>query len=171
MTLVFVDTETFGLELHHDIWELAWAVDDGPIQSAIVPHSTVNADPKALELNGYAKRGYGRTPSTAADWNLRAALEGNVLVAANPTFDATRLQLRWGCAPWFYRVLDVSAMSVPLFGLNASGVPMGLWELSNMLREFGVDVPEPDHTAAADVACLRAAYHGLIKISAGVERA
>jgi len=177
---VFLDLETTGLELHHDAWELAWAVEDGPVQVHQVPHDLRNADPDALELNGYYRRANPWKVNPRADLELRRALTGATLVAANPTFDAIRLQLRWGVAPWHYRVVDVSAMSIPVLGMKQSiltgldGKPMtvelpkGLWDITNELRDdHGIEVPLPNHTAKRDVEALRAVYHGLMSLAAG----
>ena len=168
MSLVFLDTETTGLELHHDIWEMAWAVDDGPIQSCQVSHSIANADPEALAMNGYWDRFDAWQVRPRPEFRLRKALEGATIVAANPTFDATRLERRWGCAPWHYRMIDVSSMSVPLLGLREDGKVKGLFDIAQELREdYGVVISEPDHSAARDVEVLRDVYRGLLHICAG----
>lgn len=169
MTLVFLDTETTGLELYHDIWEIAWAVGDGPIGSMFVPHTLTNADPEALDLNGYWSRFYQRDiVDPLADPILREALKGATLVGANPAFDAYRLQRRWGAQPWHYRLLDISSMAVQAFGLNNSGMPPGLAEVRSVLLEHYADsdvsIPEPDHTAAGDVATVRACYNLLRRV-------
>lgn len=170
MTLVFLDTETTGLELHHDIWEAAWAVDDGPVTSLFLSHSLANADPKALELNGYFTRTAGFPEATlTGDLYLREALEGATIVGANPAFDAIRLQLRWGAQPWHYRMIDVSSMAVGVFGHAAfdleSGRPPGMAGVQELLVDYGIEgIPEPDHTAAGDVACLRACYQALLRV-------
>lgn len=167
MTLIFLDTETTGLELHHDIWDIAWAVEDCPIRSALLPHSLVNADPDALELNGYWKRrgyyAYG-DGDARADGMLRTLFEGATLVGANPAFDAIRLQLRWRAHPWHYRLLDISSMAYQAFGPREDGKPMGLADVrARLIEEFDGDIliPEPDHTAAGDVATLRACFKAL----------
>lgn len=172
MSLVFLDTETTGLELHHDIWEIACAVDDGPINSFVVPHSIANADPAALEMNGYWTRGFGADVVQAGDSLLRATLKGATIVGANPAFDATRLQLRWNAQPWHYRMIDISSMAVGVFGsmaFNGDGRPEGLAGVRELLldyyRDSGVGIPEPDHTAAGDVRALRECYRLLMKVS------
>jgi hypothetical protein len=158
---VFLDTETTGLELHHDIWEIAWAIGDGSIESRIVPHSLQNADPKALELNGYWTRGFAEHPVESADVAFRELLDGATIIGCNPGFDAIRLQLRWRAQPWHYRLVDVSSMAVALMGFREDGLPPGLFDIANdMRRLYGLDIPEPDHTAAGDVATLRAVYYG-----------
>lgn len=164
--LVFLDTETFGLELDHDIWEMAWAVNDGPVLSAIVPHDARNADPKALEINGYLRRGLGRQTDPTFEYSLRAALKGATVVGATVSFDMARLQRRWGVTPWHYRLVDVSSMSLPILGPDADGLPMGLWDICNTLRDrWSLEVPLPSHRAADDVRATRAAFHGLLGLA------
>lgn len=171
MSLVFLDTETTGLELHHDIWEIAFAIGDGEIESHILPHSLKNADPVALELNGYWDRfpDGARAKDVGIDLELRQMLEGATIVGANPGFDAIRLQLRWQAQPWHHRMIDISSMAVAVFGFMQKTItgpdgnemsislPPGLIDVAVECRRFG-EVPEPDHTAAGDVATLRACY-------------
>lgn len=163
--LVFLDCETTGLEFHHDIWEVAAAVDDGPIQSFVVPHSLLTADPKALELNGYWDRGADAEVSDVADQALREVLTGATIVGANPAFDAVRLQLRWKAQPWHHRLIDVEAMAVGILGYDR---PKGLAALAEDLASYGHDIPEPDHTAGGDVATTRAVYAALRAERAGL---
>lgn len=155
MSLVFVDVETTGLDPSlHSIWEVAFAVDDGPILSSFVAHSTEHADPGALEVNGYLDRFQG-APLLGLEFErqLRGALTGNTLVAANPAFDAAFLRARWGVAPWRYRLLDVEAYAMPYFDLD---VPVGLARIAELL---GIEAP--DHTAHADVDVLRKCFYEL----------
>jgi DNA polymerase III epsilon subunit-like protein len=155
--LVFLDTETTGLDPdRHEVWEVAWAVDEGPIMSAVVPHSLRTADPKALELNGYWTRGFEQAPGVlSADVTLREILTGATIVGSNPAFDAAFLRARWGVAPWHHRLIAVESMAFAVFGYER---PKGLAAVADDLRDRGYEIPQPDHTAAADVACLRAVY-------------
>lgn len=164
MTLVFLDTETTGLDpARHDVWEVAWAVDDGPIESAFLAHDVAGADPEALRLNGYMARRprLDVVASLTAEHGLRQALTGATLVAANPAFDAAFLRARWGVAPWRYRLLDVEAYAMGALGYDT---PQGLARIARDLRKLDHAIPEPDHTAAADVATLRACYLALASL-------
>lgn len=158
--LLFLDTETTGLGLEHDIWEIAYAIGEGPISSLVVNHSLRNADPKALEMNGYRERGY--VDFIDSEWdeqNLKKWFSGKTIVGANPAFDAYRLAQRWGQAPWHYRLVDVEAMAVPIFGLVK---PLGLRGLVEKINASGFDVPLNDHSAAGDVATVREVYKALM---------
>lgn len=186
MTLVFLDTETTGLDpFVHDVWEIAWSVDADPvIQSEILVHTLKTADPEALELNGYWKRfpKGARSRGPGVDLELRKLLEGVTIVGANPTFDAAFLQHRWRAQPWHYRLIDISSMAVQAFGdqafvertitdINGDDVvvkrPPGLYDVRQLILAFyaanGINwkLPEPDHTAAGDVATLKACYFAL----------
>ena len=161
MTLVFLDTETTGLDPdRHEVWEIAYAVNDGPIKSAIVKHSLTTPDPKALAMNGYLDRALDAKPDVTFENGLRATLEGATIVGANPAFDAAFLRARWGCAPWHHRLWDVEAFAAGVHRLTS--VP-GLASIAAVLRDYGHEIPEPDHTAAGDVATLRASFHALMK--------
>lgn len=163
MTLVYLDTETTGLDpSRHEVWEIAYAVDDGPVLSSIVRHSLTNAHPLALDVNGYHERYWldATTPPERDRFeaDLFRALKGATLVGANPAFDAAFLSARWGEAPWRYRLLDVEAFALPFFG---SPEIMSLKDTAAALRESGFEIPEPDHSAAADVRTLRQVHRAL----------
>lgn len=162
--LVFVDTETTGLDLdEHDIWEIAFTVGDSPmITVKQVEHTLRNADPKALELNGYRVRALHRSMwNVDDDLFIASELTGKTLVGANPAFDAYRLEKRWGRAPWHYRLIDVESMAVPILGLNK---PLGLRGLVDKLTHMGYTVPRNNHTAADDVTATREVYRTLQSI-------
>lgn len=157
--LVFLDTETTGLDpARHEVWEIAWSVGDGPIRTAVLPHGVATANPKALELNGYVSRGLGLAPDPWVDVELKAELTGATIVGSNPAFDTAFLQARWGVAPWHHRLIAVESMAYALLHYER---PKGLAGVAADLREAGHDVPEPDHTAAGDVATLRAVFTAL----------
>lgn len=154
MTYLYLDTETTGLNpFLHEIWEIGWAFDDRPVESAVVPHSLVTADPAALQMNRYYEQVHGRPVDTEVDLALKQLLDGVTLVGANPAFDASFLYARWGIAPWKYRLLDIEVYAMPALGLDE---PRGLAFLAEQL-----EVVSPDHTAAGDVATLRAVHQAL----------
>lgn len=151
MTHVYLDVETTGRDPdRHEIWELAYAVDDGPIHVGRTLHSFRHADPDALNMNGYWTRQGGDSRETFEfniEVNARAALNGATLVAANPAFDAAFLRARWGATPWKYRLLDVEAYAMGALGHDE---PQGL---STICAALGVE--QPDHSARGDVRALR----------------
>lgn len=159
--LAYVDTETLGLEIElHDIWEIAYAIGNGPVVSAVVPHNINCHDPRALELNGY----WNRFPRGAGPYveNVDAAfcsaLTDRTLVGANIAFDAVRLERRWGQAPWHYRLVDIESIAMHVFDLPR---PKGMKWVADTLRGFEFHITEPEHTAASDVLCLRDCYLAL----------
>ena len=55
--LVYLDVETTGLDPElHEVWEIAYAVNDGPILSSFVDHTLLGADPVALTVGQYHNR-------------------------------------------------------------------------------------------------------------------
>lgn len=157
--VVFLDTETTGLDpALHEVWEIAYAIGDRPIASGVIPHSLQTADPDALAMNGYASRGMGVTPDPWLDVELKRLLAGATIVGSNPAFDTAFLRARWGVAPWHHRLIAVESMAFGIFGYDK---PKGLAAVSADLRERGHEIPEPDHTAAGDVAALRATFNAL----------
>lgn len=161
--LIFLDTETTGLEYDkHEIWEIAWAVNDGPVEQRILPHSLKTASMAALDMNGY----YNAVPqgvdigsySPRIDLEIRRVLKGNTLVCANPTFDRFMMWMRWREEPYHYRSIDVEAMALAVLGYDR---PRGLKTIFDDLQMLGYTVDPPDHTAYNDVVALRQCYHAL----------
>jgi DNA polymerase III epsilon subunit-like protein len=137
--LAFIDTETTGLDVdHHDAWEIA-VIHRRPGQPDAeylwqIRVSLAEADPEALDINGYHKRfavPEGElavrmaTDAMPADrpvsgrdlmLDLMGILDGSVLVGSNPAFDErflTKLFRRAGATPaWHYRTRDIATMAV-----------------------------------------------------------
>lgn len=157
--LIFLDTETTGLDPDlHEVWEVAFALERGRITTFLLPHDLATADPDALRLNGYWDRFDQASVDPAADLQLKRILAGATIVGANAPFDAAFLRARWGAAPWHYRLVEVESMALGLLGYDR---PKGLNHIADDLRDAGYSVPVPDHTAAGDVATLRAVYESL----------
>jgi DNA polymerase III epsilon subunit-like protein len=169
--LVYTDTETTGLSLHHhQLVELGWAVDDGDVIAGIVPHTLEHAEPRALEVNRY----YERNLDFRHGWNhdlveefMRAAA-GNIIVGANPAFDAYRIERHAGYSTWYYRLADIASAAWLMLGFEE---PPGLRRLRDRLTELGYEVPEPDHAAGGDVRTVRACLKVLQQIAEYQNRA
>ena len=168
MSLVFIDTETTGLDTDlHEVWEIAYAVDDGPIRVGVVAHDPATADLRALEMNGYEQRAYdpALVVEVGFEWKLRRQLEGATLVASNPSFDTAFLRRRWGSEPWHHRKLDIASYALPIVGLKG-GKLKGLYDIAEALG-----VRAPDHSAAGDVWTLRECYFELGRRNDALRRA
>lgn len=168
-TYLFLDVETTGLEPGvHSVWEIAYAIDNEPIKSSFVSHHLETADPKALELNGYRDRidaepvgpfqYVGIEHGEAFEDELYDKALNLTLVAANPAFDQSFLSARWGQVPWHYRLFDIESYACGVLSLEK---PMGLKGVTDELRKRGFVIPEPNHSAAGDVATLRSAFDAL----------
>lgn len=137
--LAFIDTETTGLDVdHHDAWEIA-VIHRRPGHPDAeylwqIRVSLAEADPEALDINGYHRRfavpqgelavrlATGAMPAarpmSGRDLmlDLMAILDGSVLVGSNPAFDErflTKLFRQAGTVPaWHYRTRDIATMAV-----------------------------------------------------------
>lgn len=159
---VFVDIETTGLQRErHQIVELAWALGPGPIQVVRLRHTLKFADPDALKVNRYHERGLSdgwSTPEQISRFLIDA--RGNTLVAANPAFDAGFMQDHFGFAPWHYRLCDIQSYAAGVLGCWDR--PPSLRSIRDQLLRLRYEIPEPDHSAGGDVACLRACWSALL---------
>lgn len=159
--LICLDIESTGLDPDkHEIWQMAWAVNDGPIQERILVHSLKGADPKALEMNHYLeKHPHGaRSEGPMVDLEIRNILAGNTLVCANPTFDRMFMRKRWGIEPYHYRSVDIESMAMIVFDWDR---PRGLKDISEELINLGYNVGTPNHSAWVDVDVTRECYRAL----------
>ena len=167
MTFVYLDVETTGLDpSRHQVWEMAYAVDGSPIFDNVVVHTLINAEDEALNISRYAERAHVTDfdESLSFEIDVITSLRDRTIVGANPAFDAAFLRARWGQAPWKYRLLDIEAYAMGALDLSA---PKGLKEIAERLHHRGFDIPQPDHTAAGDVATVRACHHALRRIYEG----
>jgi hypothetical protein len=156
----FVDTETLGLdECRHAIWEIAYVLRT-PGEMAVERELLVRltdeelaaADSTALRLNHFYDR-YDREKALdprAVAWDIAQASAGAALLAANPNFDAVRLErfMRANGAPpaWHYRLCCIENLAAGRLGIRPG------WDPAQLSEMLGVERPEADkHTAMGDV--------------------
>jgi DNA polymerase III epsilon subunit-like protein len=174
--VIFVDTETLGLQPHHPIWEIAVIVDGEEIVwQQIPPLAHVNrADPEALRINGFHDRYNEEGAVSRGESASRFAYlaDGRHIVGSNPAFDSERLaaDLRqsWGQDPsWHYRLRDINAMA---HGFLCHGIayhgfePEPPFSLTDMLPQLGLDYNDfqPSHTALCDARLAKAVYETIV---------
>lgn len=163
MTVVFLDTETTGLDPErHELWDIGLVFEDGHEWNPHPkPARLEDADPTALRLTHF----YDRAKGKGWTWGNRADVAGILaetlaekhIVGAVPSFDAAFLErfLRaHGYSPaWHYHLVDVEALAAGKIG----AVPP--WDSESLSRSVGV---EPDayerHTALGDARWARALY-------------
>lgn len=163
-TLCFIDCETTGLDprIHQPYEVCVWRETDAEPVTYDLPHTLEFADPTALQIGGYHDRHFA--PDTKDDGFARRQLvrrlRGVTLVGCNPAFDAAMMRRFIGAEIWHYRHINIADGAMWLFGWNR---PKGLADIVLELSSRGHDIPEPDHTAQADVLATRAAYYALRK--------
>lgn len=164
--IVFLDTETLGLDPYAPIWELAAVrrnADTGEEHEMVVhvehrPERWVVDFPEKF-LADYRAR---YTPTDAitpyeAAHTLNAFCYGKpTLVGANPAFDTERIARQWleplGIdRPWHYHLMDIEAVAIGY--LKAQGMlPPGPWKSDQLSALLGVSPDDyPRHTAMGDV--------------------
>jgi len=153
---IFVDVETTGLDPRNDLLvELTYGVNDGPLSTL---YFGVTEVPSFIDgLIKFTERNVG-SMVRATDFMLdtfRDALQGNTLVAANPSFDKSFLQENklW---TGHYRLLDVEAYAMGKLGLDF--VP-SLVDIRNILTSKGYILTQPDHSSYNDTMTLREAFN------------
>jgi DNA polymerase III epsilon subunit-like protein len=153
--LVFVDTETTGLDASSDyLVELSYARLDGDIKTL---YFGVKEVPDFIDnLTKFYERGVDKMPEATMD-EIREFLnvmEGNTMVAANPAFDKAFLEAE---ALWsaHYRMLDIESYAMARLGLDE--VP-SMFQIVKELEKRGYVLTQPDHSSYNDVKALREAY-------------
>lgn len=163
MKLVFIDTETTGLDpSKHEIIEIAFqVVEEGRVlhwfQSKIRPQKIEDAEQKALEINGYAANpdAWSQAPTIAEVGPvIIPLLTGCILVGHNVSFDEEFLKqnLKRAGVPGkipYHKIDTVTLAYEHLF-------PLGLQKSSlDSVRDFLGWSKEGAHTAMKDVSDTR----------------
>lgn len=168
---VFLDTEYDRLDTGTaNLVEVALAVEDNPVLSGVPPHSLEGHDPRSLEINRYVERNLGdkaRWDRDILDTTARATA-GQTIVGANIRVDAHILSRFIGYEPWHYRLCDLESVAYLMLGFDQ--MP-GLREIKEKLTELGYALPEPNHSAEADVETARAVFRILQRIARHLLRA
>lgn len=152
--LAFLDTETTGLTAgRHEVIEVAVLVGDRLHHWLVRPERLEDAEPKALEVNGYAarpERWDGAKTMREVGPEIMAVLKGTVVVGHNVGFDLDMLaghMRRVGLHPTLpYHKVDTVTLAYTRLA------PLGLEKLSlDTIRAFLGWSKEGAHTAAKDV--------------------
>lgn len=152
--LAFLDTETTGLTPgRHEVIEVAVLVGDRLYHWMVRPERLEDAEPKALEVNGYARfpeRWEGAKTMREVGPEIMAALKGAVVVGHNVGFDLDMLNAHMrkvGLNPHLpYHKVDTVTLAYTRLA------PLGLEKLSlDTIRAFLGWSKEGAHTAAKDV--------------------
>lgn len=186
LPIAFVDCETLGLDPDkHPMWELAVIRRENGVDTEhlwqIRPSrwELEEAEPKALEINGYRERMVLPDDYQVGDMThacglphpmkrhelrdkLRELLDGAVMVGSNPAFDAAFLRVFLDAAPWHYRTVDIATLAAGYrHGQAASGSPVDYPRLPyksyELSRQVGVQPPDEEvaHTALGDARWAR----------------
>lgn len=170
--LMFLDVETTGLDPSlHEVWEIAYALEDGPVQSSTVEHSSHRLSPQAAAVNHYFDRTTLVHKLTHEQLAYRADFErefqrqlvGATIVAANPAYDTAMLRARYGADLWHYRLIDIETFAMPVLGFARP--PSFLTIVEHLNTHYGAGIDLPDHSAAGDVEALRSAYAKLVELA------
>lgn len=164
--IVWLDTETTGLDpLENDIIEFAAVRDDTgeSLEMKIWPDRPENANPRALEINGYSVEAWeeaGAVTMEEAAPKIAAFLHNVILGGQNVSFDEDfikaalkthKVETRIG-----YHKLDT--VTLALVHIRPLGIrSVSLHTICNVL---GIS-NEGEHTAMADVLRTQAVYQAL----------
>lgn len=176
MSLLFVDTETTGLDpaAGHVPWEVAIVEPDGTEHHWIWRPSDgdlEHADPIALDIGKFHDRAPDRhvvRDEADAAQAIVELVEGNIIVGSKPAFDIEMLTpwlRRWGYEPaWHHRPICIATLTygwlTALAALAPDAVPYGIlelpWRSDDLARAIGVDPDGYDrHTALGDARWVR----------------
>lgn len=172
--IVFLDTETLGLDPDAPIWEFAAVRRLDPV-GEVELHFTIHHDP-AHWLDGFPEEFLGDylgryKPDTAwgevaAVGAIHAITKGAHIIGAVPSFDTERLAKllrRNGIEPeWHYHLIDVENVVVGYLAGRGELIPRP-WKSDQLSAAVGVN---PDdyarHTAMGDVRWAMAQWDAVI---------
>lgn len=159
-----LDTETTGLDpQRHEILEIAVKSPLGTFHSLIKPVRLDTAEPKALELNGYARNPerWENAPTIEEVLpKVMAYLEGCIMVGHNVSFDkgflAAAHQQVYGKGLPFYHAFDTVTLVM-------EHIPdLGRYNLDVSCMVLGIS-NDGAHTALADVLRCEQVLHKLLR--------
>lgn len=168
MTIVFLDTETLGLDpVNHEIWEVGAIRYDEVnnrvqnkmlVQLKLTGPQLLKGDPIGMEIGKFSER---RLPEDEC-LSIRDFIEefkefcpkGSHLAGAVVSFDEERLRRmfrkkREGI-PWHYHLIDVEVLGIGF--LRAKGIKLPLPYKSDIISDY-LDIAinqEDKHTALGD---------------------
>lgn len=175
--IVFLDTETTGLEAKHEMLSIALVFDRETAEQFHLPYLTYEedyayffslikpqhieiAEPKALEVNGYAAHPekWNNAPSFGEiAGNIQVLIKDAVPVGHNSRFDAEFIQVAFQRLGSSFRVPYNTVDTQALAFTNL--VPAGLERLSlDAIREFLGWSKEGNHEALQDALDARRLY-------------
>lgn len=169
--IVFMDTETLGLDPEAPIWEFAAIRRDGTTGAEELFHCFIDHDAEpwfdSLEkpfqmdyLHRYvAEQAISRADAAAM---IFAATDGAHMVACNPVFDDPRvaaLLRRCGIEPaWHYHPDDISSVAKGYLAARGE-LPSPPWKSEGLSRAIGINPQNYErHTAMGDSYWVRDQY-------------
>jgi hypothetical protein len=177
--LVFMDTETLGLQPEAPVWEFA-AIRrsvDGTEQEfhCFIDHYPLPWIDSLPDEFADDYRNRYNPEKAKTQWDalemVRYATRGATVVGAVPNFDTERLQrmlvrMRLDCGgsymPWHYHLVDVENLAVGFLAGRGKILPPP-WKSDELSKAIGVD-PEQfaRHTAMGDVLWVQAQYDAIM---------
>lgn len=168
--LVFLDTETLGLDLWSPIWEFSGTRRDAVTNEETDLYLQITHDPSSwLDTldEPFATDYRNRFKPDHAVARLDAAhaihhfTEGAIVVGVNPRFDTERIShqlLRPALLPpepWYHHLRDVAALALGYLAARRE-LPEGCWSSNALSAALGVDPEDYQrHTAMDDVRWTR----------------
>lgn len=175
MKIALTDIETTGLKsLKHEIIEIGCVIFDnttfeihGQFNFKIKPERIEDADPRALEVNGYNKEDWeedGMTLFQALSFYAEAT-EGCTFMAHNAMFDWSFIEV--ACEREDIKLKLKSHHKIDTVSIAWSKIPHNKvfgWSLKTLCSYFGIP-PEPKiHRAVNGAMCTYHVYQKLMEI-------
>lgn len=178
-SLLFLDTETTGLDPDDHIWEIA-VIHRSPDHPTFTRHWFVQHDTtKAERLPDAFRRDHDAryqpnaaiTPADLVERLYALTLGRPHVVGAVPDFDVTRLnrlaRAHGVTLGWHYHLIDVETLAVGWLAARGTPVPLP-WSSDDVSQMVGV-IPPTDgrHTALGDAVWAMNVYDAVIGSMAG----
>ena len=173
--IVFLDTETLGLDITDPIWEVA-AIRREPDGTETRHHWHVGGEfgqpfapaldfPERFRADFDRRYGFGQAVEPRAYVARQLELlfhDRPHIVGAVPNFDTERIARQLGVDGWHYHLIDIENLAVGYLAGRGTILPPP-WNSDDLSRAVGIDPGQfRRHEAMADAEWARAIYDHII---------
>lgn len=166
--IVFLDTETTGLQHYHQIFEICVIGHDFMYHAMVLPdenHIEEYADPRALEITNFHKRNFDNAiTQKELAYQLALLLQNKIIVAHNVNFDCGMIEELFSKYNVHHKLHNRKIDTITLAHEHLSVCGLQSYSMFAIRTFFGWSHDEA-HTAIKDAEDVQKLYKKLVRCS------